>query len=438
MSRKCYIAALLACCLAMATDCPAAEAAPEKNTPAKAAPAKETPAKETPAKKAPAKEAKPKVEQSVRYVTLDAPAGMSRAVVVQGHPLVYTRQLLPLDAEGKIVGEGSADKQIEQVLDNLEKVLKAGGSGLDKLIRFNIQALSHETADRTRELLGKRLDAAVRPAVTVVLTPLPDRKALVAVDAVAVAEKGEGVELKRAEAVGGDKGCADAALIPAGGAVYVSGYPENGSLAKSAVSRSLSALLKIIGELKLSAADVVRVKVFLTPASSAEEALEEVKKLFPGQLTPPVVFVEWIASMPVEIELVAQLPADKPAENVRFFRPPWLRPSATFSRVALVGSQRQIFISGLSARKPGDGEFQTRDVFEQLDVILAETGSDIEHLAKATYYVSDDDASRGLNIVRPELFDLARPPAASKVTVHGVGQAKRMVTMDMIAVPSGK
>ncbi len=433
MSWKSCIPVLLACCLAMATNCPAAEAAPEKDAPAKAAAAKEAPAKETPAK-----EAKPKVEQSVSYVTLDAPAGMSRAVVVQGHPLLYTRQISSLDAEGKLVGEGSADKQIEQVLDNLEKVLKAGGSGLDKLIRLNICALSHETADRTRALLGKRLDAAVRPAVTVVLTPLPDRKSLVAVDAVAVAEKGEGVELKRAEAVGGDKGCADVATIPAGGAVYVSGYPENGDLNKSAVARSLSALLKIIGQLKLTAADVVQVKVFLTPASSAEEALEEVKKLFPDQLTPPVIFVEWIASMPVEIEIVAQLPADKPTENVRFFRPPWLRPSATFSRVALVGAQKQIFISGLSSRKPGDGESQTRDVFEQLDVILAETGSDIKHLAKATYYVSDDDASRGLNIVRPELFDPARPPAASKVTVHGVGQPKRMVTMDMIAVPSEK
>ena len=433
MSWKSCISALLACCLAMATTCPAAEAAPEKATAAK-----DTPAKKTGEKDTPAKETKPKAEQSVRYLALDAPAGMSRAVVVQGHPLVYTRQILPLDAEGKLVGEGSADKQIEQVLDDLEKVLKAGGSGLDKLIRLNICALSHETADLTRELLGKRVDDAVRPAITVVLTPLADRKALVAVDAVAVAEKGQGVELKRAEDVAGNKNCADAAIIPAGGAVYLSGQPDQGTLAMSGVTKSLSRLLKTLGQLKLSAADVVQLKVFLTPASSAEAALEEVKRLFPDQLTPPVVFVEWIASVPVEIELVAQLPADKPAENVRYYNPPEMRPSSTFSRVALVGSDRQIFISGLSARQPGDGEAQTRDVFEQLEVILAETGSDLKHLAKASYYVSDDDASRGLNIVRPELFDPARPPAASKVTVHGVGQAKRMVTMDMIAVPSGK
>ncbi len=33
------------------------------------------------------------------------------------------------------------------------------------------------------------------------------------------------------------------------------------------------------------------------------------------------------------------------------------------------------------------------------------------------------------------LYDQERPPAASKVMVHGVGQSGRTLTMDMIAVP---
>ena len=122
----------------------------------------------------------------VQYLPLDAPAGMSQAVIVQGQPLVHTRQLLPLDREGKPVGEGSVDKQIEQVLDNLEAVLGASGSGLGKLVRLNVYAITPQTVDRVRELLSKRLDPAVRPAITAVLTPMPHRKALVAVDAIAV------------------------------------------------------------------------------------------------------------------------------------------------------------------------------------------------------------------------------------------------------------
>ncbi len=48
-------------------------------------------------------------DASVQYLPLDAPAGMSQAVVVQDVPLVHTRQLLPLDRDGQLVGEGAVD-----------------------------------------------------------------------------------------------------------------------------------------------------------------------------------------------------------------------------------------------------------------------------------------------------------------------------------------
>ena len=61
-------------------------------------------------------------------------------------------------------------------------------------------------------------------------------------------------------------------------------------------------------------------------------------------------------------------------------------------------------------------------------------GTDLEHLVKATYYVSDDDASKGLNDVRPEFFNPQRPPAASKAMIRAVGRTERTVLVDMIAV----
>jgi enamine deaminase RidA (YjgF/YER057c/UK114 family) len=197
----------------------------------------------------------------------------------------------------------------------------------------------------------------------------------------------------------------------------------------------MSTLLKTLEFAGLKPKDVVQVKVFLAPASAADEALREVKKFFPGQPMPPVVFVEWLASVPVEIELTAALPLDgKAAENVRFLNPPDVRPSADFSRIALVQTDRQIFVSGLTARKSGNGEAQARDVFAQLKPILAAAGTDFRHLAKASYYVSDDEASSTLNKVRSEFLDPERPPAASKVTIHAVGLANRTLTLDVIAV----
>jgi enamine deaminase RidA (YjgF/YER057c/UK114 family) len=379
---------------------------------------------------------------AVRYLPLDAPAGMSQAVVVERAPLVYTRQLFPTGSDGKLVGEGSAEKQSEQIMANLETVLKAAGSDLDKLVRVNVYALSHEAAGSLREQLRKRLDPAVRPAVTVVLTPLPHRRALVAVDAIAVAaDKGEGVSLLMPcvasdfRSAAGQQPCADAARLPPGGVAYLAGVPAAGGLTTSAVANSLGTLSKTLAQLKLSPANIVQMKVFLSPASSAQEVLREIEKAFPGGLTPPVVFVEWIAAVPVEIELVAQLPPTKNAgAGLQYYTPPDVRPSPGFSRVALVCAPRQIFISGLSPRVEGTIGAQTRDVFRHLEEILAAAGSDMGHLAKATYYVSEDNAGHALNKVRPEFFDPDRPPAASKVTVHGVGQPGRTLTVDAIAV----
>lgn len=416
-------------------------AAPESGT-------QETAGQDTAGQDAAAPEAaaeRPPVEPSVRYVSLDDAPNTARAVVVQGFPLVHTRQLLPLDREGKLSGENSAEQQIEQVLANLETVLAAVGSELNKLVRLNIYADAPQTAEQLTGQLQKRLDEAVRPAMTVVVTPLVDPRMLVAVDAVAIAaDRGLTVALERCADVAGDAECADAAVLPRGGMVYLSGHPERGELAE-ATGKSLSALLGIVDELKLDRAHIAQLKVFVQDASAADTVRAEIKRQFSGQLVPPVVFVEWIATAPVEIEMILyqSVAGGAAGENVAYFTPAGVKASPTFSRVALVRTEQQIYTSGLSARTAGDGEAQVRDVFAQLQALLDATGSDLRHLAKATYYVSDDDRTEGsssglLNKLRPEYYDPQRPPAASKVRVHGVAFADRTLTMDLIAVGTGR
>ncbi len=365
---------------------------------------------------------------------------MSQAVIVQGTPLVHTREILPLDHEGKIVGEGSADRQIEQALDNLAAVLKDSGTGMNQLVRLNVYALSRAGVTSFHEHLRKRLDPRARPAITSVLTPLPDRKALVAVDAVAaVADRGKTTEFIRCPAVAGHDGCADAAVLPRGGIAYLSGQPDEGAVAESAVARSMAGLTKTMGHLKLSPKDVVQIKVFLRPMTSADEVIAELRKFFPDQLLPPVVFVEWLAAVPVEIEMIAQLPpSDKPTDDVVYYTPPEVRPSNTFSKATLLRGDTQIYLSGLYARAPSRGEPQAVYLFDQLQDVLKKSGSDVRHLVKASYYVSDDDAARWIDRLRPRVYDPSRPPAASKVMVHGVGMTQRTMTVDMIAVPTGK
>jgi enamine deaminase RidA (YjgF/YER057c/UK114 family) len=93
-----------------------------------------------------------------------------------------------------------------------------------------------------------------------------------------------------------------------------------------------------------------------------------------------------------------------------------------------------VYVSGLYGPPGVGGAEQVGAIFASLGKILDEAGADFRHLAKATYYVSDDEASRALNDLRPRYYDPTRPPAASKATVPGVGAAGRTVTLDMIAV----
>ena len=385
---------------------------------------------------APCPAAEVAAQPPIEYFPMDAPEGMSQAVIVEDVPLVHTRQLLPLDAGGQLVGAGAVDAQIEQVLDNLEAVLEDAGSDLESLVRLNVYALAPPTIDRVRELLSRRLAASVRPTITSVLTPLPHRGAAVALDAVAAgADQGDGVVLTRSEAVAGEENCADAAVLPRGGVAYLSGLPEDGGLTESATVGAMSRLMATLDHLHLAPEHVVQVKVFLRPVTSAEEVLREVQAFFPDQMTPPVVFVEWLASVPIEIEMVAQLPpSDGAAEDLEYFNPPDVWPSHVFSRAALVRTNRQIYISGQYAREPSRGEPQALYVFEQLQEILDETGSDMRHLVKGTYYAADHDASRWIDRTRPTVFDPDRPPAASKAQVHAVGMEGRTMTIDMIAV----
>jgi enamine deaminase RidA (YjgF/YER057c/UK114 family) len=377
---------------------------------------------------------------SIRYLPLDAPPGMSQAVIVQGAPLVYTRQLLPLDSDGKITGDGSISQQIDQVLKNLRLALNISGSGMEKLVRVNVYALSTSVVDKFREHLSKRVGPSVRPAISAVLTPLADRTALIAVDAVAAAsEPGIRETFDRCPALSGHEWCDDTRILPRSGIAYLSGQPDEGAVAETAVAKSMSDLMKTMGHLKITPKDVVQMKVFLRPASSAEEVLGELRKFFPGQPLPPVVFVEWLASVPVEIEMIARLPpSDMPGEDIVYYTPPEVRPSNTFSKAVLLRGDRQIFISGLYAKVPSRGEPQAVYVFDQLQDVLKKSGSDMRHLVKGTYYVSDDDAARWVDRLRPRVFDPLRPPAASKIMVHGVGMPQRTMTVDMIAVPTGK
>lgn len=376
-----------------------------------------------------------------KQIEPDTQRGISRAVVVSNSAQLHTAQILP---DGDALKTGEFLPQLESALKNLERVLKQADSSLSLCVKLNLYATSDQDAMEAERHLPKLLPQGVCPTTSLVTTTLPKRGARIALDAIATApdtaanRKVRRFSFAELAASGSETGKSSAAILPAGSRVYISGQAEAGDgTLKDATAKTMVGLQKTLEHLGLSSRDVVQVKAFLRPMSDAAVAIEAMSAMFPESSPPPIVPVEWeSAPVPIEIELIAASPAMADVPSIEFLTPPWMKPSPVFARVTRLNHPTTIYISGLygSAADP-NGIDEVREVFGELDRIARLAGSDLHHLAKATYYVSTDDVSKNLNAIRPEFYQADRPPAASKAMVVGTGRNGRSLTLDMIAVP---
>jgi enamine deaminase RidA (YjgF/YER057c/UK114 family) len=367
---------------------------------------------------------------AVRQVRPDDAAGTSAAVVVDGAAnLAHTEQILPIDADGKVIAPNQAAGQAAAVLDRLEAILKGVESGIDRLVKVDVYIARPDAVATFQQAFARRMAGKARPAVTYVVVALPRPEALVALDAIAVT------------AVSGTRPNARVAVLPAGPRILISGQTEPDADLVTATRKTLAGLgdtLKYVGS---DRSQVVRCKAFMQPmtAAAAADVEREVSAFFGGEDVPPLSLVEWRSSQtqPIEIELVAAT-REQGAGPLEYLTPPALKSSPVFSRVARVNASPLIFVSGLYGSPGTTGAAQVEAIFDTLGKVLAECGSDLRNMAKATYYVADDATTRALGEFRQRHYDPNRPPAASKALVAGVGAEGRTITLDMIAVPAAK
>lgn len=368
-----------------------------------------------------------------KYLPADEFTGGATAVVVGDVSLVHTAQF----TDG---GTVKPAEQAERVLRTVLAAVEGGGGDRNRVVKLNVCVAEAAAVGPVREVIAKQFPEGKRPAVGFVVGKLPEPNAVVAIDAVAVAGgKADGVKLIGSLTGGSPVGGAHAAVLPTGRRVYVSGQAEKGATPAEAARKTLASLRATLKWLGLDDSHVVQCKSFLAPIAATKEVVKEFEVHFGAGKCPPLVFVEWESSLPIEIELIAAAPGDgKQAGPVEFLTPPGMTASPIYARVTRVRSDRFIYTGGLLLPKAGTGEEQVAGTFERLRTVLKDTGSDFTHLAKATYYVADEDASGALNKLRPRYYDPKRPPAASKAKIAGTGIPGRALVLDMIAVPAGK
>ncbi|MEU6290475.1 RidA family protein [Streptomyces sp. NPDC005047] len=86
--------------------------------------------------------------QRVTVSGLFPPPTYSHASVVEaGTRLAFLAGAVPLDADGKLVGEGDAVRQAEQVVANLTEQLRAVGSDLRHVLSTDVYVVGTEPAE---------------------------------------------------------------------------------------------------------------------------------------------------------------------------------------------------------------------------------------------------------------------------------------------------
>ncbi|MES2789289.1 MAG: RidA family protein [Planctomycetota bacterium] len=337
-------------------------------------------------------------EEPVQYLEPTPATGSSAAVIVQASPWAQTSQMLAWDEAGKVVRPDDVAVQSEQVLKNLETALQVVESRLDQTVKLNVYVAHEESVSAVQQVVAKRFAGPAKPAVTYVTTALPHADALVAMDAIAVITSSKPVTgVRTTLSIPATSFRARVTTMPLGSRIYISGQADQATTLAEATRLTLLGLEKSLKFSGRAKPDVVQLKCFLLPMSRVADVERELENFFAPAAVPAVSYVEWESTLPIEIEVVAHggaTPQPAPVASIEYLTPPELKASPVFSRMARVHHPSTIFIGGLHGATGANGTQQVEQIFDQLGKLLQASGSDFKHLAKATYYVSQDQRRR--------------------------------------------
>jgi 2-iminobutanoate/2-iminopropanoate deaminase len=116
------------------------------------------------------------------------------------------------------------------------------------------------------------------------------------------------------------------------------------------------------------------------------------------------------------------------------------KPVGVFSHAVKVEGKQFLFISGLTARDingnvvgKGDMRGQTKQILENMKIILEEAEASFDHIVKVTVFVTDLKKFKEIHDVRAQYFkgDL---PASTLVQVRRLVNEDCMIEIDAVAV----
>ena len=127
-------------------------------------------------------------KEIIKPANMSQPTGYSYAVKKSGTP-VYIAGQVALNGEGKIVGEGDAAAQTEQVFANIKSVVEACSGTMADIVKINVYVTDISYRPAIAAARSKHFPDGQFPASTfVVISSLAQPQFLVEIEAVAMIE----------------------------------------------------------------------------------------------------------------------------------------------------------------------------------------------------------------------------------------------------------
>jgi reactive intermediate/imine deaminase len=121
--------------------------------------------------------------------SLPAPFGYSHVVDSPADRIIFISGQVPLDPEGRLVGENEFDAQVRQVFDNLTAALEAADASWADVVKLNYYLVDVSQIASVRAIRDEYVDTEHPPASTLVgVSRLFREDVLIEIDAVAVKE----------------------------------------------------------------------------------------------------------------------------------------------------------------------------------------------------------------------------------------------------------
>lgn len=320
---------------------------------------------------------------------------------VRAGNLVYVAGTVGTDAKG-VVAKGDVKAQTKQTLENIDAVLKKGGSSLARAASITVYMRNAGDFAGMNEAYATMWPKDPPARTTVVVDQaFANADALVEIAAVGIANGAERTVVHPADWVRSPAPYNYG--IKSGDTLFLSGLVSRNGKDNTNVKGDITAQTKtvldngaaILKQAGMSFADVVASRVYITDQANFQAMNAAYRPYFTATSMPARATVKTALTSPdylVEIAMVAVKDASRKAVATPNADGSMPAPSANANLSAAIQVGNRLYLSGITGNtssNQGDAKAQTTEALTRIERTMKAAGFDWSNVADSTVYLAD-------------------------------------------------